>query len=126
MGWEACESCFAKDVEFRSNDLVGFGFDLDITEQAHSYQVYWTLSIQLTDQNGEPLPFVYVEILDKDKQVIKKGQTNGQGQWRAELLAESYSQDGKQGLNPFTIKTEAVEKEVVLDRNKTVLIPISR
>ena len=43
MGWKEREDCIAKNVEFRSNDIRGANFDMDATEQDHSYSVYWTL-----------------------------------------------------------------------------------
>src|SRR5690606_30258566 len=39
MGWEACESCFAKDVEFGPINWSAFGFGLIFTFRAHGNRV---------------------------------------------------------------------------------------
>ncbi len=43
-------SSVAEGAEFRSNCFSGSGFDVDATDQLHSYMVYWTLHINLKDR----------------------------------------------------------------------------
>ena len=39
MGWIERDDCLAKEIEFRSNTFEGFDFEIDATDQHHSYSV---------------------------------------------------------------------------------------
>ena len=45
----------ARNVEFRSNEVVDGKFEIDATDQDHKYSVYWTLKVNVEDVNGKPV-----------------------------------------------------------------------
>jgi hypothetical protein len=55
MGSLDSKEYIAKNVEFRSNDIKGAKFELQATDQDHSYSVYWTLNVQIADAKGTPV-----------------------------------------------------------------------
>ena len=90
MGWKERDDCFAKNVEFRSNVIKGADFDLDITDQPHSYSVYWTLNIKAADKKGKPLKDAEVIIRDKNNNVVAETKTDADGKLQTELLEYSF------------------------------------
>jgi hypothetical protein len=116
IGFMGCDDCVAKNIEFRSNEIVGGQFDLDVTDQQHSYTVYWTYSLLVVDENGKPVKNAQVKILDKNKSVavLQKGED---GLLRVEL--PEYSAEGKEETwkAPYTVQVGNVTKEVRLNQN---------
>src|SRR5690606_8440112 len=79
IGWKSCKSCYAKDVVFSSNVMVGMSKEWDITDQQHSFRVLQTLTVQLSDANGKPAPGEPVVVLDENQKRIAEGQSDREG-----------------------------------------------
>ncbi|MEX2235426.1 MAG: hypothetical protein WD824_24905 [Cyclobacteriaceae bacterium] len=120
IGFKGCDWCVAKDVEFRSNIIEGNDFDLQVSEQDHSFSVYWTLDIELKDKKGNPLKNSVISILDKNKQNVASGKTDEQGKFTAELLEFKFANREKTFFSPHTIVAGKDKKEVLLNANTKV------
>jgi len=97
--------------------MVGGKFDMDITDQRHSYTVYWTYSLTIIDENGKPVKNEQVKILDKNNSIAVQQKTGEDGQLSVEL--PEYSADGKEKTwkAPYTVRAGNVTEEVRLNRN---------
>lgn len=124
MGWQEREDCIAKNVEFRSNDIRGADFGIQRTDQEHSYSVYWTLSLNVTDAKGSPVKNAEVTIRDKNNAVTVQTKTDQNGKLQTEL--QEYSVDGKEKkiLSPYTISLAGCEKKVQMNKNMEVTCTI--
>src|SRR5258705_9140407 len=47
MVWSGRDDCVAKNIEFRSNEVLSSPFELDVTDQNHIYAVYCTLTLNV-------------------------------------------------------------------------------
>ncbi|HEY6976489.1 MAG TPA: hypothetical protein VH396_09365 [Chitinophagaceae bacterium] len=126
MGWKEREDCIAKNVEFRSNDIEGAKFELESTDQDHSYSVYWTLNIKAVDEKGKPLQDAEVTIFDKSNTVVTQTKTDEKGKLQTEL--EEYSVDGKEKkfISPYTVSIGNYKKIVELNKNTEITCTVSR
>ena len=79
MGSLGCDECVAKNIQFRSNDFRGEKFDLQVTDQDHSYTVYWTLQVKVTDKKGAPVKNAEVTVRDKNGSVVLQSKTDEYG-----------------------------------------------
>ncbi len=122
MGWSRSAESVAKNIQFRSNEIVGGTFEVDATDQDHSYTVAWTCSIRLVDRKGTAAKDVDVLILDKDKSVVARETTKEDGTVTIEL--PEYSVEGKERnfKSPYTIKVGNISKGVNLNKNVSVTI----
>jgi hypothetical protein len=123
IGTTGCDDCIAKNVEFRSNKIEGQKFEMDVTDQDHSFSVYWTLTVKVTDAKGTPAKNADVTILDKNKAVALQTKTDENGKLTVELA--EYTVDGKKKKvsSPYIITAGTLKKEIELDRNKEVILP---
>ncbi len=64
MGWAERKDCVATDIEFRSNNFEGIDFGINATDQSHSYSVWWTLKVKVTDKKGNVIKGTEVRFLD--------------------------------------------------------------
>jgi len=120
MGWKERDDCFAKNVEFRSNVIKGVDFDLDITNQPHSYSVYWTLNIKAADKKGKPLKDAEVIIRDKNNNVVAETKTDADGKLQTELLEYSFENSEKKFASPYTVSIGNSQKKVELNKNTEI------
>jgi hypothetical protein len=123
MGWKGRTDCVAKNIEFRSNEIAGQKFEMDITDQDHSYAVYWTLNILITNAKGTPSKNVDVTILDKNNTVALKSKTDSNGRLSVELQEYSVDSKEKKVLSPYTITVGNFKKVIELNSNKEIVIP---
>ena len=125
MGSLGCEECVAKNIRFMSNDLSGEKFDLQVTDQNHSYTVYWTLQLKVTNEKGMAVKDAEVIIRDKKDSVVLQTKTGIDGSIQIELPEFAAEGKEKNFSSPYTIVASGTEKKVVLDRNTaiTVVIP---
>jgi hypothetical protein len=123
IGSMGCDDCVAKNIAFRSNETEGQKFSLDVTDQDHSYSVYWTLTLKVNDTKGSPLKNSEVTILDKSNAVVLKTKTDDSGKVIAEL--PEYAVDGRNRKvsSPYTIAAGEYKREIELNANKVVVIP---
>ena len=117
MGYMGCDDCVAKNVEFRSNEVAGTHFDLDVTSQDHSYSVYWTYLLHLKNEKGEPVKNKLVTILDRNNFSVLQQNTDKDGLLSAELM--EYSVDGNQKVikSPYTVIIGDITDKVLLNQN---------
>lgn len=120
MGMSGCEECVAKNVEFRSNEVEGNDFDLQVSEQDHNFSVHWTLNLDIKDKKGRSLKNARIDILDKNKRNVYSGQTNENGKLRTELIEYNFDKNGKTFFTPYTIVVGKEKREIQLRSNSTV------
>ena len=122
IGSAGCDDCVAKNIIFRSNHIEGQEFGLDVTDQDHSYSVYWTLNIVVKDKNGNPAVDTGVTINDRSGKIALKAKTDNHGNIAAEL--PEYEVDGKKRINysPYTVNAGRITRQVVLDYNEEIII----
>ncbi len=122
MGWIERTDCLAKDIEFRSNEFEGLDFGIDATKQNHSYSVYWTMAVNVTDKKGKEVSGAKVIILNKNKEEVLSQMTNSSGSVQIEL--PEYSIDGEliTYLSPYTILVNKKKEEVSLNSNQELTI----
>jgi len=125
MGWDGYYKCVATDVQFRSNVIEGAGFGIDATGQDHSYEVYWTLEIQVSDKKGHPLAGKEVRILDKNGEEVFKQETGPEGTIIRELSEYSFISAEKVLNTPYTVIVGKKKQKVELTSNSVIAI-ISR
>lgn len=122
MGWSERDDCFAKGVELRSNEVRGAAFDVEATDQEHSYAVYWTLEAMVKDKKGSPVKDADIVILDKNKTPVFQGKADGNGRLSTELLASSVNGKENMSLSPFTVISGNAKKEIRLTGNSSVTL----
>ena len=126
MGWSERSDCLAKNIEFRSNIIEGMEFDVDITDQHHSYSVYWTLNVNVANKKGDAVKDTEILILNKNGLEVANQKTDENGYLSVELL--EYSVDGKEKtfLSPYTIITGKKKTEVQLNKNSELELVINK
>ena len=122
MGWDGYLQSVARDVQFRSNEIEGAGFEIDATGQDHSYEVYWTLEIHVTDKKGSPLAGKEVRILDKNGEEVFKQVTGQKGSIKPELPEYSFMSGEKTLSSPYTVTVEKKKQIVELTGNSMITI----
>jgi hypothetical protein len=120
MGWAERDDCFAKDVQFNSNDIRGAVFGLQATDQDHSYSVNWTLKLKVADQKGNPVRNADITILDRNQLKILQKKTDEQGNMKTELLEYFVKGKEKTYSSPYTVLVGDAKKQVVLNRNSNI------
>ncbi len=123
IGHLGCSDCVAKNVEFRSNKVEGGKFEIEYTDQDHSFSVFWKLSLVVADTKGLQNRNADVEILNSKNEVVLKTKFDNKGKLSVEL--PEYIIDGKNKnlLSPYTIIIGDFRKEVKLDQNKEIIVP---
>lgn len=117
MGFRDCVGCIAKNVEFRSNNIVNDTLSILVTGDEHSYSVYWTLLLDVTDKKGNPVSNAEVIFLDKNNTEIIRKKTGENGKLSVELLEYSVAGQVKTLSTPYTVKIGNITNKVSLHRN---------
>ncbi len=125
MGWIESARSQAKDIEFRSNEFEGLDFNIDATDQHHSYTIYWTLTLNVINKKGERVASTLVSILDKNGEEVLSKRTDDFGSISVEL--PEYKVDDKEitDLSLYTVIVNNQQKEVSLFSNQELSITIS-
>jgi uncharacterized protein YfaS (alpha-2-macroglobulin family) len=100
--------------------VKGGKFVIDATDQDHAYSVYWTLNLEVTDDQGRPMKNTDVTVTDKNGKIVLKTKTDDNGEIKKELQEYSVNGQEKDASSPYTILIEGHKKTINLDRNKTV------
>lgn len=124
MGWEQRRDCIAESVAFSSNRFEGFEFGIEATDQMHSYSVWWTLTVRLTDTKGKPVNGTTVKILNKDGQEISSQKTGEQGFVSLELKEYAVAGKQKSAETPYTVVAGNKKTKVNLNKNTEITITI--
>lgn len=122
MGWDGRSDCIARDIQFRSNEIIASDFDVDVTMQDHEYSVYWTLVVKVHDKNDDPLEGIEIKILDKEGKIALIQHTSDEGKLEAELEEYSYHNFKRNYRGPYTIKTGKISRLINLNTNKEIII----
>ncbi|MBS1610609.1 MAG: carboxypeptidase regulatory-like domain-containing protein [Bacteroidetes bacterium] len=123
MGWtNDCTECIAKNIEFRSNNIENAKFEVDASNQDHSYTVYWTLTVKVTDANRNAVKNADITIRDKNNNVVLQTKTDANGHLQTEL--REYEVNGKERKfsSPYIITTGSMEKKVELNRDTEIIL----
>ncbi len=126
MGSSDCETCYANNVEFRSNEVRGGKFEIAATDQHHIYSVFWTLHLTILGTEGNPAAGTGITILDRNRKVVLETTSDEAGMIQAEF--PEYAVDGKNKTTstPYTIIIGNLEKEVNLDSNQSITMTITQ
>ena len=124
MGWMERTDCLAKDIEFRSNEFEGLDFEIDATDQHHSYAVYWTLKVNVIDRQGKEISGVKVSIRDKNGEEVFNQQTDENGYVSVELPEYKVNDKSITCLSPYTVLVNDHRKEVLLRTNQETSIQV--
>ena len=124
MGWQYCNSCYAKDVVFRSNEMIGMSKNWDITDQEHSFKVYHSLNVQLVEANGKPITGRTIYVLDENQQKVAEGTSDGQGQWTVELLGYSFENGNRVKDSSYEIHSGSSSEKVALEESQSVSLTL--
>ncbi len=125
MGWEGHPGCVAKNIQFCSNRVIGAGFEIDATAQAHSYTVSWTLEVEVTDRKGETVSGQQVRILDRSGNEVANRLTGLHGSVVVELPGYRVNGVSITHLSPYTVIVNKKQKKVSLDTNREITIKTS-
>ncbi|MBL7762665.1 MAG: carboxypeptidase regulatory-like domain-containing protein, partial [Chitinophagaceae bacterium] len=123
MGWRNdCTECIAKNIEFRSNNIENAKFEVDASDQDHSYSVYWTLTIKVTDTNRNVVKNADITIRDKNNNVVLQTITDENGHLQTELREYEVNGKEKKFSSPYIITTGSMEKKVELNRDTEIIL----
>ncbi len=123
IGSMGCDDCVARNVSFRSNEIEGQKFSLEVTDQDHAYSVHWTLLVKVKNDKGLPLKGSDVTIRDRFNAVVLKAKTDETGIIVAELPEYAVEGKNRKDSSPYTVEAAGQRKEINLDRNKEILMP---
>jgi hypothetical protein len=124
MGWIERTDCLARDIEFRSNEFKGLDFSINASPQHHSYSVFWTLTVNVTDKKDKKRAGAEVRILDKNGKEVFKRKTDDSGSMIAEL--QEYSVDGDEitYLSPYTVNINRKKEEIILSTDQVITMKV--
>jgi len=109
IGSLGCDECVAKNIRFISNEFRGGKFDLQVTDQDHSYGVYWTLRVKVTGKKKAPVKNAEVTIRDKNGLVVLQARTDQYGKLKAEL-PEYAVKGGKKTIHRLILFQQGIMK----------------
>ncbi len=123
MGSHDHPSFRARGTMFRSNEFRGMEFGIDATGHHHSYSVYWTLTLNTMDKNGEPLDNVNISLRNKNGELVGQMKSSTVGSLSLEL--PEYRVDGEDKImySPYTISYGKQNRVVELKENKVIFLP---
>jgi hypothetical protein len=124
MGWIEWKGCVAENIQFESNDITGAPFEIDATEQPHSYSVYWTLTVCVTEKNGNPVASEKVIIQDRNGARVKELVTPEKGTITVSLPEYYFTRQEKHYSSPYLVLAGKNKLIVNLDHNLEVIIPV--
>lgn len=111
MGSHEQKICVAENVLFSANELSGFDFRIDATQQTHSYVVSWKLEIQ-----GKHISYP-VKITDRYGKLIELQKPDEQGNLRIVLPEYSVKGSTRDYFTPYTVVSGNMRKVVDLKAN---------
>jgi hypothetical protein len=124
MGWAERDDCIARDIQFRSNNFEGIDFGFNATSQPHSYSVWWTLKVKVTDKKGNAVNGAEVRIQDKNGKEVARQFSDNLGFIKTELQEYSVNDKEKSSVSPFTIIVGEKKEKIVLNKNQEISITI--
>jgi hypothetical protein len=122
MGWMEWQGCVAENIRFESNDISGNPFEVDATDQPHTYSVSYTLTIHVTDKSGKAMAGALVRILDKNKNEVEALRSEKDGSIRVQLPEYSFSSPLRNFSSPYTLVSGKMKMAVNLDKNLEITL----
>jgi hypothetical protein len=119
MGWNRNR---AENIEFRSNETVGTGFEIDKTDNDHSYSVFWRLTVRAVDKRGSSVKDTEIVILDTRGNEVLRKKTGSDGIMVTELPEYSMDGSGSRYQSPYTVISNNDKRTVKLDRNSDLTL----
>lgn len=122
MGWLKREDCVAENIRFESNSVINGTFDIDETDQPHSYSVFWKLKVHIIDKKGLPVEDTIVRVLDNKgvESVVLKTLADGSGS--SELPEYSFRNGSNNYVSPYTLSVGKKKLKIILDHDQEVTI----
>ncbi len=125
LGYAQRNDCFAKNIQFRSNEFENMEFAINTEGEAPiSYEVYWTLTVTVVNSQGKKVKDAEVFMLDKKGNEVVRKKTNAEGRLSVELLAYSLDGSEKISLTPYTVVCNETRQEIFLDKNTNATLQI--
>jgi hypothetical protein len=124
LGSLACAEYVTQNVQFRSNTIEGGKMEIDATDQDHSYSVYWTLKVNVTDKEGKPVPGAEVQVLDNDGKEVFNRKAGDEGSVSKELMEYDFHGHKKTFKSPYKIITGKSTTTIDLGENMEITVVI--
>ncbi len=112
----------AKNIEFRSNVIEDGNLSIAATSRAHSFSIFWTLSVSVADEEGNAIEGANIEIRDKNNNVVFTGETSESGLIEVEL--KEYSSDNMiiEDFAPYRVLVGDKDLAVPLKNNTEIAL----
>jgi hypothetical protein len=104
--------------------LKGIDFGFNATSQPHSYSVWWTLKVKVTDKKGNAIKGAEVRIQDKNGKEVARQLSDKLGIIKTELQEYSVNDKERSSVSPFTILVGEKKEKIVLNKNQDISITI--
>jgi hypothetical protein len=122
MGWNGWEGCVAENISFESNNIEGDIFAIDATDQAHSYSVYWNLTIKIIDKSGNFVDNAVVKIMENNGREVLNTKTSANGTIQVQLPEYSFTSPDTKYSSPYKVIVGKKSLEVKLDKDLEIKI----
>jgi hypothetical protein len=126
MGWMGWKGCVAENIQFESNEISGAPFEIDATDQSHSYSVSWTLSIHVTDKSGKGVEGALIKISDKDGNEVLAKKSAQDGSLTTRLEEYSYASAIRNYKSPYMVRVENRKEKLDLNKNQDINVKIPK
>ncbi|HET9487924.1 MAG TPA: hypothetical protein VFO54_10830 [Chryseosolibacter sp.] len=122
MGWSERSDVAARNIEFRSNEITGSPFVLDLTGEDHSFSVYWTLRVHVVDKKGRAIENAEVIMKDRNGTTVHSGLTGVDGEISRELLEYAVDGSHKTIHSPYTVEVGRSREKIALNKNRDLTV----
>ena len=124
IGSKEVSEGIAENIKFRSNEVAGRIFEIEKTDQDHSFSVYWTLTINAFDGNGNASANTAVQISDKNGNIIAEEETDKNGIFSKELMEYEYRDFQQTFKSPYKITVGNDTRQVDLNKNTEITLKL--
>jgi hypothetical protein len=118
IGFGNGADCLAKQVEFRSNEVVGERFRIKQDNKAHTYTINWQLDLALFNKKEQPSAGKKVVIKNSAGEIVKELMTDPEGKLKVTLPAYTFDKSDKQSESPYLLEVGKEKKQVVLEKDE--------
>lgn len=122
MGWSKGRGSVAKNIAFRSNRIIGSPFEVERTNEDHTFSVSWSLTVQVRDKEEQPVASAQVVIRDKDGRIAFSGRTDHKGLLKVQLPEYVVRGPEKVLYSPYTVQSPGTKARVLLNKDSLVAL----